>query len=160
MKTKILILLSILSLPKVQAQNSFKITFTGFFQDRLEPNWVKMEFEIINKSSDTLYLSSERIKYKVSKNKKELKEEKIDYGMGQPFIRPREAQCLEKKLIKDSLAVKFVEGLTKKDSNAILNVASKYIVIFPGEVVYFMAPFQTRQFDKSCDVMVWYESIE
>lgn len=154
------ILVVIIYSVKLVAQEKFKLTYSGFFQDRLE-TWPKLEFEIINLTNDTLYISYDNIKFEVRKNSKKVDEEKLKPSFGSPFIRPRLAECPEKQLDKKRLAEKFAQKLVAKNNvppeeqqNAIQKVEIACVVIYPKEIIYEYIVFFHREFDRNYEVNI------
>ena len=161
MNKQILIILVVLfSSVKLVAQEKFKISYSGFFQDHLE-NWPKLQFEVINLTNDTLYISYDNIEFEVRKNSKKVKEDKPKFGIGTPFIRPNLAECPEKQLDKKRLAQKFAQQLVAKNivpaeeqQNAIQEVEIACIVIYPKEILYEYKSFFHREFDRNYEVNI------
>lgn len=159
-KQILIILVLILSSAKLVAQEKFKLSYSGFFQDHLE-NWPKLQFELINLTNDTLYISYDNIKFEVRKNSKKVEEEKPKLGIGTPFIRPKLEECPEKQVERKRLAQKFAEKLVaennvaeKDKQDAIQEVETACIVIYPKEILYEYKTFFHRQFDRNYEVNV------
>lgn len=159
-KQILIILVVIFSSVKLVAQEKFKLSYIGFFQDHLE-NWPKLQFEIINLTNDTLYISYDNIKFEVRKNSKKVEEEKPKLGIGTPFIRPKLAECPEKQLDKRRLAQKFAEKLVDKNNlpteekrDAIQEVEIACIVVYPKEILYEYKIFRHREFDRNYEVNI------
>lgn len=157
-KQILIILVVVLSSFKLIAQEKFKLSYSGFFQDRLE-KWPKLEFEIVNLTNDTLYISYDNIKFEVRKNSKKVEEEKPKPSIGTPFIRPRVAECPEKQLEKNKLAQNFAKKLvaqnnisTEEQQNAIKEVEIACIVVYPKEIVYQYKIFFHREFDRNYEI--------
>ncbi len=78
----------------MKRKKKIRIDYIGFYQDALEKNRVTLEFELRNLTHDTIYLS-EILNLIAYKNGKQIKEEKINYGIGTPFVTPRLNKCPE-----------------------------------------------------------------
>ena len=159
-KQILIILVVIFSSMRLVAQEKFKISYSGFFQDHLE-NWPKLQFEIINLTNDTLYISYDNIEFIVRKNSKKVKEEKPKIGIGTHFIRPKLAECSEKQLDKKRLAQKFAQKLVAKNNipkeeeqNAIQELEIACIIIYPKEILYEYKTFFHREFDRNYKVNI------
>jgi hypothetical protein len=70
---------------EVEAQKKVRIDYIGFYQDVLEKNRVTLDFELRNLTHDTIYLS-EILNLIAYKNGKKIKKEKINNGIGTPFV--------------------------------------------------------------------------
>ena len=70
---------------EVAAQKKVRIDYIGLYQDALEKNRVTLEFELRNLTHDTIYLS-EILNLIAYKNGKKIKKEKINNGIGTPFV--------------------------------------------------------------------------
>ena len=157
-KQFLIVLVFIFSSLQLSAQEKFKLSYIGFFQDHLE-NWPRLQFEIINLTNDTLYISTENIKFEVIRNARKVLEEKIKLGSGQPFFRPKLLECSEKQNIKYQLSQKFAEKIVAKNNvppeekqNAIQNVERACLVIYPKEIIYIEKLFIHREFDRNYEV--------
>ena len=97
----------------MKRKKKIRIDYLGFYQDVLEKNRVTLEFELRNLTHDTIYLSEihNLIAYK---NGKKIKKEKINNGIGTPFVWPRLNKCPEESEYRNALCSKFALKLVKK----------------------------------------------
>lgn len=176
---KIYILISVLNCYtlSIEAQkylmsSKIEIEYKGFTIEANAPNCNNLNFEIINKSKDTLYLSKQKIEVTIFKGRNVVKKGKPNYGIT-PYFRPNnrhEVNCLEKleyiktiELLKNQFAEKIyyknVDSTVDDYStefSVIRSIADECILIMPNESVDYVFPFFSKIFDKSCTVITKY----
>lgn len=152
---------------------SIIITYLGYSNSIYRPNFPSLEFEITNKSKDTLYISENNIQTTVIKNKVVLKQDKVIPSIGTPFMKPmfrKQFKSEEKnkynKLI-EKLKFKFANKLYEKNFGSnntyeeskdfiIENIVRDCIILFPSESIDHSVGFYSKKFDKTCKVSVKY----
>ena len=148
---------------KVEAQNEISANYIGFYQEKLENKKVRLEFEIRNLTKDTVYIYNDNFKIEVYKNRKKLVEQKPNYGIGTPFVRPRINPCPEITNIKNQLAKNYIKKLLLHNEidkiefeSVIDNTYFNCLVLLPKEIIYYTEYFRQDNFDKNCEVEINY----
>jgi len=159
----LIIFFLLLFVTNVEAQNEISANYIGFYQDKLENKKVRLEFEIRNLTKDTIYVYEDNFKVQVYKNGRELIEQKTNYGIGTPFVRPRLNPCPEITNIKNQLAKNYIIKLLLQNEidktefeNVIDNTYFNCLVLLPKEIIYYTEYFRQNDFDKNCDVKINY----
>lgn len=149
-----------------------KLTYLGYEINRYRFNYQNLNFEIINNTKDTIYLSEKNIFIKVIKKGKTLKEDKPQ-SIGTPYVRPVISKgfvCKEEKEYEEkinSLKVKFANKLYNKNfgSNSVYkdskdfileNIVRDCIVLMPNESMDYSSGLYSAKFDKTCKVEAKY----
>ncbi|WP_395066048.1 hypothetical protein [Flavobacterium sp.] len=155
-----------------QLNNKINITYLGYKNNVYHSDFSTLEFEIVNKSQDTVFLSKENIVLTVIKGKTIIKEEKPS-TIGMPFVKPiirSTIFCKEQKEYQEkinSLKLKFANKLYEKNfgSNTIYKNSKDFIIeniirdcfiLMPNESIDHSMGFYSKKFDKTCKVSVKY----
>lgn len=158
---------------KNQLNDGLNIIYLGSSSSVYRPNFPSLEFEISNKSKDTLYISENNILITVFKGKSALKQDKVLPSIGTPFIKPmirKQFKSEEKdkyERLLENLKLKFANKLYTKNfgSNTkyidskdfiIENIVRDCIVLMPNESIDYSSGFYSKKFDKACKVSVKY----
>lgn len=179
MKKKIIVILVICFsffgfsfLVKQTIDEKIKLTYLGYEINRYRFNYQNLNFEIINKTKDTMYLSDTNIFIKIIKEEKILKEDKPQ-SIGTPYVRPVISKgfvCKEQKEYDEkinSFKLKFANKLYDKNfgSNTIYKNSKDFIIesivrdciiLMPNESIDYSSGFYSKLFDKTCKVTVKY----
>lgn len=155
-------------------KNNFQninVYYLGYERKIYLNNFVLLQFEIENKSNDTIYLSKKNIDIKVFKNNKEINKDNPPTYL--PFVRPtkiKQFKCEDKDKYekgKEELKFKFANKLYEKNfgSNSkyigskdfiIKNIVSDCIILMPSESIDYSSGFYSKSFEKTCKVSVKY----
>jgi hypothetical protein len=148
--------------------SELEIRYLGFRSDFYFSNFYILEFDITNKSQDTLYISKRNILIKVFNGKSVLKE-KSDLSIGTPLIllrNTRQFKCEEKdnyEKVIEKLKLNFANKLFDKNfgSNSeykgskdfiLENIIGDCIVLLPYESIDYSKGFYNEKFNKNCRV--------
>ncbi|WP_374505015.1 hypothetical protein [Flavobacterium sp.] len=155
-----------------KTNEKIKLTYLGYEINRNRFNYQNLNFEIINNTEDTIYLSEKNVFIVVIKEGRKLKEDKFQ-SIGTPYVRPviskgfvyKEEKEYEEKV--NSLKVKFANKLYEKNfgSNAVYkkdkefiieSIVNNCIILMPYEILDYTSGFYSKKFDKTCKVSAKY----